>query len=237
MKKATWKLILFCSVLLLTKLQAQKVQVMTNGVLLDDSLICTGYFSPAKFQFIIENGRYKIKNAKMTIKGYGSADTLYVDSNYLYANPMPAGQVAVSIIQLYDLTTKKDTSVNISFNIKTKSTRSLDLNERKAINDNPVLVYVNGKMFDCNSLLKIPKKELDIKLKMPDDSTRQFSRCEVILVRGFRPVAAQQSPTPELKLKGFIPNMQNGDFLLIQIVAKDNHDNIKKIFSKAISIE
>jgi len=213
--------------------QSPFLKVYSNNILAEDNEV-PGYFLPVefKFEFDAPGNVYQIKEGTINYYCY-SPRVIKFDSNYVHTGYPVVGDSVVIIIRKLAVSNKKRKNIDtlIQRTIKCKREYKVTSIEKKAINNNPLLIHLKDQLLDPNEEIpnELPAGKWTISLDKAAQG-KEIIKSEVILVRGKRPVRTFSYTSRELDLSIFFIKGENitshaypGDFLLLRAYTDDTN--------------
>jgi hypothetical protein len=224
----------FCLTLFFTQsfCQLPFPDVYCNGEKLINDQV-NGYFSPLLFEFKFQNAdtSYVIKEGKLLYVLKDSKDSMSFTSNKFYSDVLGIWDNIIISINKVDVFKDKrlirTDSFPITKKIRFNHENILSKKEVQIINDNDVILYIDGASFDINKPLTRRYKafwQIALKKKGEEEeegqAAAQVKKWDLLLVRGNKPVFRLVSDGIGHDVKGIWKFAKTGDFIRLTVKVK-----------------
>ncbi|MFL5728469.1 MAG: hypothetical protein ACJ75J_03185 [Cytophagaceae bacterium] len=213
--------------------QVRFPEVYCNGEKVSGDHHMSGYFTPLQyeFKFPASDSTYVIKEGKILYHLKTSKDSVFFNSNKLYSDVLA---VSDSIrIYIYKTDVYKNgqlirtDSSRLSKKIKFQHHHILTQAEAKVINNNDVILYIDGTAFDFNAALTKKYRtywQISLKQKETEDgeikTQAEAKKWDLLLVRGNSPIYRLVSDGLTCEVKSIWTMAKRGDFIRITVKVK-----------------
>jgi hypothetical protein len=223
--------ITFCLILFFNQsfCQLPFPDIYCNGEKLINDQV-SGYFSPLLFEFKFQNAdtSYVIKEGKLIYILKDSKDSVSFTSNKIYSDVLGVwDNIIITINKVAVFSNKqliRTDSFTITEKIKFNHLQILSQKEARIINDNDVILYVDGTEFDMSKPLTRKYRTFwQIALKKKEEENKseaQVKKWDLLLVRGNKPIFRLVSDGIGHDVKDIWKLARTGDFIRLAVKVK-----------------